>query len=121
MFQNEIGIGTRSGYIDFRAFSASAESSDVSDDIKENACPWTETSYRCNDEQKKYRDIDGSCNSLTGKIIYQRVLTTIQLRAKYKGLRDSWTTSFINKFYLPKMFAEYCFHLENIFLKNYVL
>ena len=70
LFQNEIGVGTRSGYIDFRAFSASAESSAVSDDIKENACPWTETSYRCDDKQKKYRDIDGSCNSLTGKIIY---------------------------------------------------
>ena len=67
-FQNEIGVGTRSAGIS-KAFSASAESSAVSDAIKEN-CPWTETSYRCNDEQKKYRDIDGSCNSLTGKIIY---------------------------------------------------
>ena len=69
MFQNEIGVGTRSAGIDLRSESASAESSAVSDDIKKN-CPWTETSYRCDDEQKKYRDIDGSCNSLTGKIIY---------------------------------------------------
>ena len=69
MFQNEIGVGTRSAGLDFRGLSTSAESSAVSDDIKEK-CPWTKTSYRCNDEQKKYRDIDGSCNSLTGKIIY---------------------------------------------------
>ena len=66
LFQNE--IGTRSAG-SIKAFSCSAESSAVSDDIKEK-CPWTKTSYTCNDEQKKYRDIDGSCNSLTGKIIY---------------------------------------------------
>ena len=69
LFQNEIGVGTRSAGLNLKSESASAESSTVSDRIKKD-CPWAQTSYRCNDEQKKYRDIDGSCNSLSGKIIY---------------------------------------------------
>ena len=70
MFQNEIGVGTRSARLELRGMSASAESPAVSDAIKnKDLCPWTDSSYKCFDSQKKYRDIDGSCNSLTGKVL----------------------------------------------------